>query len=72
MDAIAERRAPRNQGASNCRWATSTLFLEAPFWFEAEADPWTCVCQEPPRLLRTTELCATCRRWEPHARPERR
>ena len=72
MEAVAERTVTRNHSASNCRWATSTLFLAAPFWFAAESDPWTCLCQQPPRLLRTTELCATCWRWQPQAAPEHR
>jgi hypothetical protein len=50
--------------ASTCRWATPTLFLQAPFWFEAENAPWTCVRDAAPRLLDTAEPCATCLRWE--------
>jgi hypothetical protein len=53
------------QCAINCRWATSTLFVEAPYWFVAEDFPWVCVRDGTPRVLRTTDSCATCWRWEP-------
>lgn len=58
------------QRAINCRWATSTLFVEAPYWFAAEDSPWVCVRDGTPRLLQTTEACATCWRWEPSSRAE--
>ena len=58
------------QRAINCRWATSTLFVEAPFWFAAEDFPWVCVRDGTPRVLQTTESCATCWRWEPSAHAE--
>ncbi len=51
-------------GASTCQWATPTLFLEAPFWFEAQQYPWTCTHDDAaPHLLWTTDICATCHRW---------
>lgn len=53
------------RGAANCRWATPTVFLPAPWWFEAETSPWACVRDTTPRVLETTEACATCSRWEP-------
>jgi hypothetical protein len=65
MDAVAERPIARQRSASNCRWATPTLFLRAPFWFDAEACPWTCLRDAAPRVLSTTDPCATCPRWEP-------
>ena len=65
MDALAERRTPRQRTASTCRWATPTLFLPAPFWFDAEACPWSCVRDAAPRVLSTTDPCAACPRWEP-------
>jgi hypothetical protein len=54
-----------NRSAGTCRWATPTLFLTAPFWFDAEECPWTCVHDPVPRVLSTTDPCATCPRWEP-------
>jgi hypothetical protein len=51
--------------ASNCRWAVPTLFLPAPFWWAAEARPWSCVRHGTPRVLETTEACAGCPSWEP-------
>jgi hypothetical protein len=51
--------------ASTCRWATPTLFLAPPFWFEADNAPWTCVRDVTPHVLDTTEPCAICGRWEP-------
>jgi hypothetical protein len=65
MEAVAERPIPRQRSASNCRWATSTLFLPAPLWCEAETSPWACLRDPTPRVLATTDLCATCPRWEP-------
>jgi hypothetical protein len=52
-------------GAASCRWATPTLFLNAPVWLYAWDCPWTCVRAHGPRLLTTTEICAACPRWEP-------
>lgn len=54
----------KTQRASNCLWATPTLFLTAPFWFNAETRPWTCLRDANPRALRTTDRCAECPRWE--------
>ncbi len=50
--------------ASGCLWASPTLFLPAPYWFEAEASPWTCVRDTVPCVLTTTDPCASCARWE--------
>jgi hypothetical protein len=52
-------------GAATCRWATPTLFLTAPYWWEAERAPWACLRDGTPRILTTTEECADCPRWEP-------
>jgi hypothetical protein len=52
------------QHAANCRWATPTLFVAAPFWLAAEEFPWSCVRDAAPRLLATTDVCATCARWD--------
>jgi hypothetical protein len=52
------------QSVTTCRWATPTLFLDAPYWFEAETFPWTCTRDVPLRVLGTTARCARCRRWE--------
>jgi hypothetical protein len=61
--------AQKNPGhhASNCRWAVPTLFLPAPFWWDAENCPWACVRGSTPHVLETTEVCGTCPHWE--ARP---
>jgi hypothetical protein len=50
--------------AGNCLWATPTLFLAAPVWFNAEAFPWTCLRDADPHCLATTERCEACPRWE--------
>jgi hypothetical protein len=52
--------------ASNCRWAMPTLFLPAPYWWDAEACPWACVREGVPRILNTTEVCADCPYWKTH------
>lgn len=54
-----------NTGAVTCRWAEPTLFMPAPFWFEAESSPWTCVREAIPNVLPTTVKCADCARWQP-------
>ena len=58
------------QRAASCRWATPTMWLSAPLWFDAEACPWACERDTPPRALASTEVCATCPHWE--SRPESR
>ena len=55
----------RRQTASNCRWATPTLFLPAPIWLRAWQAPWTCQRETEPRTLESTVECAECPRWEP-------
>jgi hypothetical protein len=52
--------------ASNCRWAMPSLFLPAPYWWNAEGYPWACVRDGVPRILDTTEVCADCPYWEAH------
>jgi hypothetical protein len=52
------------RSAATCRWATPTLFLQAPYWFEAENSPWACVRDIAPRVLSMTDQCAVCSRWE--------
>ncbi len=54
----------RTQRASNCLWATPTIFLAAPFWFDAETRPWTCLRDGDPRALSTTDRCLECPRWQ--------
>jgi len=54
----------KTQSAGNCKWATPTLFLEAPIWLDAESCPWTCTRDRDPRVLGMTITCATCTRWE--------
>jgi hypothetical protein len=56
-------KAIRN--AAGCRWAAPTLFLPAPYWFEAETCTWTCVREPAPAVLATTEPCEFCPWWEP-------
>ena len=58
-------------GASTCRWAEATVFLAAPFWFDAEQRPWACIRHAAPRVLETTEVCALCSRWEPRPAHQR-
>jgi hypothetical protein len=52
------------QRASNCLWAKPTIFLSAPFWFDAEARPWTCLRDGVPHALITTDRCTECPRWQ--------
>jgi hypothetical protein len=52
-------------GAGTCRWAVPTLFMAAPTWMDAEARPWTCLRDQTPRELDSTEACRTCATWEP-------
>jgi hypothetical protein len=59
--------SPKNH-AARCRWATPTVFLDAPYWVEAEARPWACIRGGEPRPLATTDECRMCPRFEP-ARP---
>jgi SAM-dependent methyltransferase len=49
--------------ASNCRWAMPTLFLPAPYWWDAEACPWACVREGVPRILDSTDVCPDCPYW---------
>jgi len=53
--------------AATCRWASPTLFLPAPYWFEAERRPWTRLHGASPRVLDTTDPCAACPHWEPRS-----
>ena len=55
------------QGASNCRWAVPTLFLTTPGWAEAEARPWSCLRDDTPVHMESTDYCARCVQWEPRA-----
>jgi len=55
------------QGAGNCRWAVPTLFLDEPIWADATDRPWSCVRDETPYELESTERCRNCVRWEPRA-----
>lgn len=57
--------------ATNCRWATPTLFLPVPLWLDAWDCPWACTRDTTPRILDTTDVCASCSRWEsqPDAQP---
>lgn len=54
-----------HRSAANCRWATPTLMLPAPLWFDAEHSPWSCVRDAAPRTLISTDACEMCPRWEP-------
>lgn len=57
--------ADLDRRAANCRWASPTMMLPAPFWFEADDYAWACLQQGRWRLLETTEACLTCVQWEP-------
>jgi hypothetical protein len=59
VDVFGDRRR-----AANCRWATPTVLLPAPLWFDAETHPWSCVRDAAPRTLLTTDGCGVCPRWE--------
>jgi hypothetical protein len=64
MDTVSRLPVINTRRAGNCLWATPTVFLSAPFWFDAEARPWTCLRDTDPRALSTTDRCAACPRWE--------
>jgi hypothetical protein len=53
---------------TRCRFATPTVFLDAPYWLDAEVSPWTCIRDVEPRPLATTDECRMCLGFEP-ARP---
>ena len=53
------------QGAANCRWAVPTLFLSSPAWADATDRPWSCIRDEEPYELESTDACHHCVRWEP-------
>jgi hypothetical protein len=52
------------RSAATCRWGAATLYLSAPFWFDACDRPWTCLRDCEPRPLLSTDACASCPRWE--------
>lgn len=54
--------------ASTCRWASPTISMPAPYWWDAEGRPWTCVRSATPRLLETTQDCVVCGQWAPRRR----
>ena len=58
MDWVAEPPIRTKRSAGSCRWAMPTLFLPAPFWFEAERCPWTCMRDLVPRVLSTRRIPA--------------
>ena len=41
-----------------------TLYLAAPYWFDAGIRPWTCLRDNAPQVLETTVSCAVCPHWE--------
>ncbi|MGE5245350.1 MAG: hypothetical protein ACM3SQ_14060 [Betaproteobacteria bacterium] len=53
------------RSASTCKWAKPTMSMPLPTWLEAWDRPWTCVRDETPTTLETTERCEDCPRWEP-------
>jgi hypothetical protein len=55
--------------AATCCSAVPTVSLPPPAWFEAENAPWACVHDTTPRVLASTEHCATCDRWKPRLHP---
>ena len=40
------------------------MFLQAPYWFDAEHSPWACVRDPSPCVLSVTDRCTACARWE--------
>ncbi len=59
------------QGAANCRWAAPTLLLNTPDWVDADNRPWSCMRDETPHQLESTQPCSTCVRWEQPAAPSK-
>jgi hypothetical protein len=42
-----------------------TLLLAPPLWLDADDRPWTCMRDDEPHELESTEVCRRCVRWEP-------
>ena len=64
-ESSVDKMMSTRRSAATCRWAVPTLFVRAPFWFEAENAPWACEREPALRVLNTTDLCASCPHWEP-------
>ena len=48
-----------------CRWATPTLFLQWPLWYEASHHEWSCTRGAIPNVLPDPAICRTCPYWMP-------
>jgi len=51
--------------ASTCKWAKQTISMPRPTWLDAWDRPWTCVRDEAPHPLESTDVCEDCPRWQP-------
>ena len=49
--------------ANSCRWATPTMFLQWPYWLDAQDWPWSCTREGRLRLLSSSEPCGDCPNW---------
>jgi hypothetical protein len=55
----------RVQSVQTCRWATPTLFLPWPLWFDAAHYEWSCTRGLRPRGIAQPAACARCEGWTP-------
>ena len=53
----------RVQSVQTCRWATPTLFLPWPLWFDAADYEWSCTRGRRPRGIPQPATCAKCEGW---------
>ena len=52
----------------SCRWATPTLFLRWPLWYDASQHEWSCTRGDAARVLVDPAMCRTCPYWSPAER----
>jgi hypothetical protein len=57
------------QAVHTCRWATPTLFLPWPLWFDASNNEWSCTRGDTARGLHDPSNCAVCKGWTAASRP---
>ena len=53
------------QSVQTCRWATPTLFLPWPLWFDAAEHEWSCTRGTRPHGIPQPESCGKCDGWAP-------
>jgi hypothetical protein len=51
------------QSVHTCRWATPTLFLPWPLWFDAAEYEWSCTRGPLPRGIAKPATCTECDGW---------